>query len=70
MAPVYAQIAAELEPHARFTKVNTEEQQQIAAQYQIRSIPTLMIFKGGKMIAQQAGAMNQAMLKQWVQQYT
>jgi len=69
MAPVYSQVASNMATVARFTKVNTEQQQQLAAQYQIRSIPTLMIFKDGKPVAQQAGAMNADMLSQWVKQY-
>jgi len=69
MAPTYNQVASTLEPAIRFAKVNTEDQQQLAAQYQIRSIPTLMIFKNGKAVAQQAGAMNADTLTQWVKQH-
>jgi len=68
MAADYTRVAASVEPRARFAKVNTEQQQQLAAQYQIRSIPTLMIFKQGQVVAQQAGAMNAGMLQQWVSQ--
>jgi len=69
MAPTYNQIASTMEPSVRFAKVNTEDQQQLASQYQIRSIPTLMIFKNGKIVAQQAGAMNSDMLTQWIKQH-
>jgi thioredoxin 2 len=69
MAPAYSQAAAQLEPHFRFAKVNTEQEQQLAAQFGIRSIPTLAIFKNGKEIARQAGAMDAGTLTQWVQQY-
>lgn len=69
-APVFSQAAAELEPRFRFAKVNTEQQQQLAAQFQIRSIPTLMVFKQGKQVAQQSGAMPKQMFYQWLQQHS
>ena len=68
MAPAFAQAAANVEPRARFAKVNTEEQQQLAAQYGIRSIPTMVVFKHGKEIARQSGAMDASSLQQWVSQ--
>jgi len=69
MTPVFLQAAAQLEPNFRFAKVNTEEQQQLAAQFGIRSIPTLAIFRQGKEIARQAGAMDAGTLNQWLQQF-
>jgi thioredoxin 2 len=65
MAPHFEAAAAQLEPAFRLAKVNTEEAQALAARYQIRSIPTLAIFKNGRMIAHQAGAMGQADLVRW-----
>ncbi|MEH8017052.1 thioredoxin TrxC [Rheinheimera muenzenbergensis] len=67
-APVFSQAASELEPHFRFGKINTEQQQQLAAQFNIRSIPTLMIFKQGKVVAQQAGAFPKQAFYQWLSQ--
>lgn len=69
MAPVFAQAAAQWRNQARFVKIDTESAKQSAARWQIRSIPTLMIFKGGKVVAQQAGAMPIARLNQWLGQY-
>lgn len=69
MAPIFSQAAQQLQPHYRLTKVNTEQYQQLAAQHQIQSIPTLAIFKHGKEIARQAGAMQLPQLMQWIQQY-
>ena len=66
MAPAFAQAAAELEPAALLAKVDTESQQQLAARFNIRSIPTLAIFKGGREIARQSGAVDAASLKRWV----
>jgi thioredoxin 2 len=51
---------------ARFVKVNTEEEQGLAAAYNIRSIPTLAVFVSGSEVARQAGAMSAADLERWV----
>ncbi len=69
MAPMFAQATAQLEPRVRMAKLNTEQEQNIAAQFNIRSIPTLIIFKQGKEIARQSGAMDSQSLIQWVNQY-
>ena len=66
MAPAYKQAAAMLEPRVRLAKVNTENEQALGAQYNVRSIPTLIIFKGGREIARQAGAMGAKDIVQWV----
>ncbi|MDD5268963.1 MAG: thioredoxin TrxC [Methylococcales bacterium] len=69
MAPAYAQAAVKLEPRARLAKLNTEQEQGIAGQFNIRSIPTLIIFKGGKEIARQSGALSAEDIIQWVSRY-
>ena len=58
MTPAYAQATVKLEPQFRLAKLNTEHEQGIAAQFNIRSIPTLILFKAGREIARQAGAMS------------
>jgi thioredoxin 2 len=68
MAPAFAQAAGKLEPHLRLAKVNTEEQQALAARYDIRSIPTLVLFKQGREAARSAGAMDLRQLLAWTQQ--
>ena len=70
MAPAYERAAAELEPGYRLLKLDTEAAPAIAARYQIRSIPTLMLFSGGKPIAQSAGAMSTAGIVAWVRAQT
>jgi thioredoxin 2 len=65
MAPAFEQAAQQLEPHFRVAKLNTEEAQDIAARYDIRSIPTLALFKGGREVARQAGATSAAGIVQW-----
>lgn len=66
MAPHYAQAAAQLEPRVRLLKVDTDAEQTLGSRYAIRSIPTLALFKGGREIARQAGAMQVAGIVQWV----
>lgn len=68
MAPIFAQAAQQLQPNIRVAKVDTEAEQQLAAQFQIRSIPTLAIFKNGKEITRTAGAMDLQNLISWVKQ--
>lgn len=65
MAPAYEQAATQLEPHVRVAKLNTEDAQAIAAQYQIRSIPTLVLFRNGREVARQPGAMGAADIVRW-----
>jgi thioredoxin 2 len=66
MAPAYERAAAELEPDFRFFKVDTEREQELAARYNIRSIPTLMVFHQGLVIAQRAGAVDARTLSDWL----
>ncbi|MEJ8858969.1 thioredoxin TrxC [Variovorax robiniae] len=66
MAPGYEQAAAELEPHVRVAKVDTEAVRNLGARFNIRSIPTLALFRGGREIARQAGAMGAADIVRWV----
>jgi thioredoxin 2 len=60
MAPAFEQAAAQLEPRLRLVKVNTEDHQNLATRFNIRSIPTLALFQGGKEVARQPGAMRSA----------
>ena len=66
MAPAYEQAAAELEPDFRFLKVNGDEEQPLMARFGIRSIPTIMLFSKGRVVAQAAGAMNARGIVAWV----
>jgi len=56
IAPVVEELAEEFDGKAKITKVNTDEQQDIAVKYGIRSIPTIMFFKDGEMVEQMVGA--------------
>ena len=68
MASAFAQAARELEPDFRLAKVDTEAEPALAARFGIRSIPTLAIFRDGKEIIRQAGAMDLARMKNWIRQ--
>ncbi len=68
MAPAFEQAAGQLEPQVRLVKVNTEEQQQLGAEYGIRSIPTLLLMRNGREIARQPGAMDVAGILSWTRQ--
>ncbi len=65
MAPQFTQAAAMLEPLVRLGKINTEAEQILAGQFGIRSIPTIALFRGGREIARQAGAMGAADIVRW-----
>ncbi|MBL0419473.1 thioredoxin TrxC [Ramlibacter sp. AW1] len=60
MAPAYEQAAGLLEPQVRVAKVNTEDQPELAGRFNIRSIPTLALFVGGREVARQPGALTRA----------
>lgn len=66
MAPHFEKAAAELEPQVRLAKLNTEAEPAIAARYGIRSIPTLVVFRRGRELARQSGAMDGGSLMRWV----
>jgi thioredoxin 2 len=66
MAPFFEQAAAQLEPSVRLAKVHTDANPELARRYQINSIPTTAVFKGGREVARQAGAMNLPQLLQFI----
>ncbi|NBX56302.1 MAG: thiol reductase thioredoxin [Betaproteobacteria bacterium] len=66
MAPAFEKVSQDLHGRARFVKVNTEDEQGLAAAYNIRSIPTLAVFAGGREITRQPGAMSAPDLVRWV----
>lgn len=67
-APTFSQAAAQFEPRARFIKINTENEQQLGAQFNIRSIPTLAIFKAGKEVTRMSGALDLGGFSRWLEQ--
>ena len=69
MAPQFQQAARQLEPRVRLAKVNTEAEPHLAAQFGIRSIPTLALFQGGREIGRQAGALGAQDIVRWAAPY-
>lgn len=67
MAPVIEQAARELEPYVRVAKVDSDAEQALAARFNVRSIPTLVIFKRGQEVARASGAMDVNRFVAWVQ---
>ena len=67
MAPAYHQAAGKLEPRMRLLKVDTENVQDVAARFNIRSIPTLALFLNGREVARQSGAMDAGSIVNWAQ---
>jgi|SRR5579863_1007628 len=66
MAPEFEKAAGMLEPNVRFAKVNTEKELTLAGRFNIRSIPTMILFRNGREAARQSGAMGAAMISSWV----
>ncbi|MBU2967675.1 thioredoxin TrxC [Amphritea sp. 2_MG-2023] len=64
--PIFEQAAGQFEPKIRLVKLDTEAEQTIGAQLQIRSIPTLILFRQGKEVARVSGALPLGQLKQWL----
>ncbi|WP_417791464.1 thioredoxin TrxC [Stutzerimonas xanthomarina] len=67
-APTFTQAAAQLQGRCRLAKLDSEANPQLSGQLGIRSIPSLILFKGGKEIARQSGAMPLPQLLAWLQQ--
>ncbi|WP_296781787.1 thioredoxin, partial [Thiolapillus sp.] len=66
-APIYEKVSEDF-PDVVFSKINTEDEQEIAAHFQIRSIPTLMIFRDQIIIYSEAGALPEGSFRQLVEQ--
>ena len=69
MAPAFETAAGQLEPRVRLAKLNTENEQAIAARFGIQSIPTIALFRNGREIARQPGAMGAGDIVRWAQQH-
>jgi len=66
IAPALDEISKELQGKVKIVKMNVDENQQVPGQFGIRSIPTLMIFKDGKLAAQKVGAASKGDLSKWI----
>ena len=63
IAPILEEIATEMDGQVKIAKVNIDDHDTIAAEYGIRAIPTMLLFKGGKVVEQIVGMMPKAALK-------
>ncbi len=68
MAPHFNDAAKQLEPRVRLAKVDTEAEQALGSRFAIRSIPTLVLFAGGREVARQSGGMDVGQIVQWTEQ--
>ena len=68
-APTFSQMAGQYVGKVRFAKVNTEIEQQLAGHHNIRSIPTLAIFKGGREVDRVSGALPAQQLQAWLARF-
>ena len=64
LAPIIDQLAVEFDGKAKICKVNTEEEQELTAQYGVRSVPTMLIFKDGEIVDQTIGATTKIVLEE------
>jgi thioredoxin 2 len=65
MAPQFTAAAGQLEPQVRLVKLNVDEEPDISARLGVRSIPTLMLLKGGQVLARQSGLMTADQIAAW-----
>jgi thioredoxin 2 len=66
MAPAFEKAALAMEARVKFAKLNTDEEQSIAQQFDIRSIPTMILFRDGRELARHSGAMMGGDIERWV----
>lgn len=69
MAPQFEQAAAQLEPGLRLAKLDTQAEPALAARHGIRSIPTLVLFQGGRELARHSGALPASAIVDWARRH-
>ena len=67
MAPGLAELAEEMEDQVTIVKIDAEESPEAPTRYGVRGFPTLIVFKGGEVVATRPGAMRKSELKQWIE---
>lgn len=70
LAPVLDRAARELEPKARFVKVNVDDNQELAGKLGVRGIPALFALKHGRLVAQRTGVADFNSLRRWVEEFS
>jgi thioredoxin 2 len=66
-APEVKELAREMAGKALILKVNTEDSPQVAARYGVQSIPNFVVFRGGRVVFQQAGLAPRAEMRRWIE---
>jgi thioredoxin 2 len=66
MAPAFEKAALAMESRVKFAKLNTDEEPSVAQRFDIRSIPTMILFRGGQEVARHSGAMMGGDIERWV----
>ena len=69
MSPTIDAVADEYQGKAKIGKLNVDENQQTAMRYNVRGIPTLLMFKGGRVVDQKVGAMGKSDVQKWIDSY-
>ena len=69
MAPHLDAVAEELADTVTVAKINVDENPMTASKYGVRGLPTLMLFKGGKMVDSQLGAMSKQRITDWIKEH-
>lgn len=67
LGPIFEEVASALEDRATFAKINIDDHSEAASQYGVRSIPTLMIFRGGELVGTKTGVLNKDALTSWIE---
>lgn len=70
MAPVLDQLKNEMSDQVRILKIDVDKNPKVAAQFQVRGVPTFVLFKDGKAVWRQSGGMPLSQLKSTIQQFT
>ena len=66
LAPILDEISGELDSKVAIAKVNLDDNQELAMKYSIRSIPTLLLFKGGELLDMKVGLPSKSDLLEWI----
>lgn len=69
MAPMFERAATDLEPEVRLLKLNADEEQRVSTELGVSGIPALLLFRGGRLIARSAGAMEANRIVSWTRQH-
>jgi thioredoxin 1 len=66
IAPILEEAAADFQGRVKIGKLNVDENQRIPARFNVRSIPTLLLFRNGELVAQKVGALSKSALSAWL----